>query len=203
MFQDPKQKKQALSHLKKDQKLKSVIISHSFPQWPEKYDLFQGLVESIINQQLSSKAADTITKRFVKLFNAKSFPKPHQIIKVEDETIRKAGLSYSKIKYIKGLSQQVVDKSIDLNSTYKLQDEEALNLLTSIKGIGPWTAEMVLMFTLKRPDIFSMGDIGLRNAIAKLYNVDRNDLDTIQKISQNWSPYRTLASRYLWKSLEE
>jgi DNA-3-methyladenine glycosylase II len=158
-------------------------------------------VESIVSQQLSVKASDTIWKRFKKLFGKKKIT-PDNLLKIEDEQIRAAGISYSKIKYMKGLSTMILKNELNLSAISTLSNEEVLLELTKVKGIGPWTAEMILMFSLGREDVFSLGDIGLRNAIAKLYNIDRDDLKKVEKISETWKPYRTYAARYLWKSLD-
>ncbi len=190
------------SHLKKDKKLLKVIEQFGeLDLLTQKQDLFVDILESIVSQQLSVKASNTIWKRFELLFEKKSI-EPQDLLKIEDEKIREAGISYSKIKYMKGLSQMIVNKSLDLESLKILSDEDVLKELTKVKGIGPWTAEMILMFSLGREDVFSMGDIGLRNAISKIYNVDRDDLETVEKISKKWKPYRTYAARYLWKSLD-
>ena len=164
-------------------------------------DLFVDILESIVSQQLSVKASDTIWKRFKILFGKKKMT-PRNLLTIDDEKIRSSGISYSKIKYMKGLATGIVNKEIDLEALTKLPNEEVLVELTRVKGIGPWTAEMILMFSLAREDVFSLGDIGLRNAIAKIYEIDRDDLKKVAKISNKWKPYRTYAARYLWKSLD-
>jgi len=202
MFKSDKEQKKALKHLQKDPILKKVIAEHEFPSLPDKYDLFQDIIESVIGQQLSTKAAATIRDRFVKLFDSQVFPTPKQVLQVDVEKVRAAGLSYSKIKYIKGFAQEVMHKRLDLEQLKQAEDEIVIEELIKIKGIGRWTAEMILMFSLKRPDVFSMGDLGLRNAVAQLYKIDRDDFRKIEKITLRWKPYRTLASRYLWKTLD-
>lgn len=202
--------KKAIIHLSKDKKLKLIIEKYELPDWEAESDLFADLVESIINQQLSGKAAATIFGRFRKLFTrsissgqeAKTFPKPKDILKVPDEKMRACGISYSKIKYIKGLCEAIVKKELDLKNLSNLQDEEVIIELTKLKGVGRWTAEMILIFSLRRPDIFSTGDLGLRTAVSKIYKIDREDRIKIEKLSKKWSPHRSLASWYLWKSLE-
>lgn len=171
---------------------------------------FRSLVESIVSQQLSVKASDTIFARFVELFvksgaikTARSFPKPEQVLKMSDAKLRKVGLSGSKVKYIKDLAKKVHQKELQLNRLHKMSDEEVIEHLVQVKGIGRWTGEMFLMFSLARPDIFSHGDLGLRNAIQKLYGSKKPLTEKqIQKIVSKWSPHRTLASRYLWRSLD-
>ncbi|HEX3099887.1 MAG TPA: DNA-3-methyladenine glycosylase [Patescibacteria group bacterium] len=169
----------------------------------------RSLVESIVSQQLSVKAADTIFARFVELFVAKgdiktarSFPTPAQLLNMSDAKLRSAGLSGGKVKYIKDLARKVEAKELQLHRLQKMSDEEVVEHLVQVKGIGRWTGEMFLMFSLARPDIFSHGDLGLRNAIIKLYKFKTIPTEKqIQKIVAKWSPHRTLASRYLWKSL--
>lgn len=201
--------KKALEFLKKDVKLKRIIEKYDLPDWSKESDLFEDIVESIINQQLSGKAAATIFGRFKKLFTHSAssgqddkFPTPEQILKVYDEEIRECGVSFQKINYIKGLSTAIVKKELDLDNLKNLIDEDVIKELTKIKGIGRWTAEMILIFSLKRPDIFSVGDLGLRIAVSKLYNIDREDKIRIEKKSKIWSPHRSLVSWFLWRSLE-
>lgn len=198
---DKKILQKAADHLSSDPVMKKLIDTHQDIKWRQEVNLFQDVVESIISQQLSVKAADTITGRFLNLWPGKKFPSPRDILEVEDTKIREKGISYSKISYIKGLSKAVIGSEIDLDSLKDLPDEEVREKLTNLKGIGDWTAEMIMIFSLKRPDVFSMGDIGLRNAISNLYQVDRDDFTKIVKISKKWKPYRSIASRYLWKSL--
>lgn len=187
--------------LSKDPIMKTLISAHELPETKSDPDLYIALIESIISQQLSIKASDTIFKRFLDIFGDKN-PTPGQIITIPDETLRGVGISYAKIKYIKGIDEAVSNKKIDLDALHTMTDEEVITELTKLKGIGRWTAEMLLIFSLKRDDVFSLGDLGLRKAVSKLYNVDREDLKTIGTISMKWSPFRSYASRLLWKSLD-
>lgn len=191
-----------VKHLSKDKTLFKIIEQHG-PIAESKItkDLFVDIVGSIVSQQLSTKAADTIWKRFELLF-PKKLVTPKVLLTIPDDTIRAAGISYSKIKYMKGLAELIVNEELDLEKLIELGDEEVIVELTKVKGIGRWTAEMILMFSLAREDVFSLGDLGLRNAVAKHYNVDRDDLLEVKKISDKWSPYRTLAARYMWRSLD-
>ncbi|HZQ29778.1 MAG TPA: DNA-3-methyladenine glycosylase [Patescibacteria group bacterium] len=192
----------AIKFLRKDPILKKIIDADSFPIFEDRSnDLFASLIRSIANQQLSGKAADTILGRFLNLFGNK-FPKPEEILKKTDDEIRAVGFSYPKVRYIKGLASMVVKKEIDLKKLPKLKDEEVIAELIKIKGVGKWTAEMILIFSLGRPDIFSLGDLGLVTAVSRLYKIDRKNLKKIEKISIGWSPYRSVASWYLWKSLD-
>lgn len=163
---------------------------------------FEDLVEAIVCQQLSDRAGATIFGRFQKLFpNGKLTPE--RVLRLSDETIRSVGTSRSKVGFIKHLAQAVATKSIQLTQLAKMTDEQVIGELTKIRGIGPWTAEMFLMFSLGRQDVFSYGDLGLRKAIKRLYGFKREpSRRTIGRLSRRWSPYRTYACRILWRSLE-
>ncbi len=193
----------ALKHFKNvDPVLYAVAVKIKLDEPGKSEDYFLDLAESIISQQLSIKASDTIFKRFKKLFKDEQIS-PEAILKLDDQKIRECGISFSKIKYIKGIAGAVVDKQINLNKLDKMKDEEVILELVKLKGIGQWTAEMYLMFTLARPDVFSAGDLGLQNAMIKIYNLGpKPKKEELILISSKWSPYRTVASRILWKSLE-
>jgi DNA-3-methyladenine glycosylase II len=171
---------------------------HEFEDRSEK--LYEELIESIIGQQLSGKAADTIYKRFLALFKNNKFPHPDELLKTDVEKLRNAGMSYGKAGYIKNIAQAFKNESLDIKTLKKMSDEEVKKELTKIKGVGNWTAEMTLIFTLKREDVFSLGDAGLRRAIKNLYNIEK-DTD-ILKLSETWKPKRSYACWYLWRSLE-
>lgn len=160
---------------------------------------FADLAETIISQQLSGRAASTIFGRFKRLCGRIT---PENVLKLRDEDMRNCGLSNAKVQYTKDLAKHIKDKKINLAKISLLPNEEIINKLVQVKGIGRWTAEMFLMFTLGREDVFSHGDLGLRNAIKKLYQLDNPTTKEIENIVQKWSPYRTWASRILWKSLD-
>ncbi len=161
--------------------------------------LLEKLVESTISQQLSNKAADTIYNRFLVLFDNK-FPSIKQILDIDIEKLRSAGMSYSKANYVKNIANAFKQGELVIEKIVKMSNEQVIKELTKIKGVGKWTAEMTLIFTLKREDIFSIGDAGLKRAIRNLYNlVDEKE---ILKLSEKWKPKRSFASWYLWRSLE-
>ncbi len=164
-------------------------------------DYFFDLCDSIISQQLSVKAGNTILNRFKALFPDEKIT-PEKVLALSDETIRGVGISYGKISYIKDLATKVLSKEIILEDLVNATNEEVIETLVKIKGIGPWTAEMFLMFTFNRPDVFSVGDLGLKNAIQKIYGVEKPTTKQMLEIATKWSPFRTYASRVLWKSLE-
>jgi DNA-3-methyladenine glycosylase II len=184
----------------KDPVINKLIKKYGELQFRQSTDLFYDLVEAIISQQLSIKASDTIFERFKKLFKNK-FPTPKQILEMPDEKLRSAGISNAKVKYIKSLADFIERKELILEDLDNLTDSEVMIELTKVKGIGKWTAEMFLIFSLQRPDVFSLGDLGLRKAVSNLYNVDINDLAKIEEISLTWKPNRSIVCRYLWKSL--
>lgn len=181
--------------------LKKLIKKYPAPVFEDMSEiLFERLVDSIISQQLSVKAAGTIFSRFQRLFKTKSFPIPKEVLKISDKKIRSAGISFRKISYIKGVAQAFLDEKIISKELKKLSDEEVIIKLTELKGIGKWTAEMILIFSLQRPDVFSIGDAGLRRAIENLYKI--SDQKEMLKLSESWKPHRSTASWYLWRSLE-
>lgn len=200
--------KKILEHFKKaDPKLSKVlkkvykIYGDELFQLNKKELLFDELVESIVSQQLSIKASDAIFKRIIDLMPGKKLL-PENLLKIKDEDLRKTGLSFGKIKYLKDLSEKVSNGELDLNKLDKLENEKVIKELTKVKGIGRWTAEMFLMFALGRPDIFSHSDLGLKNAIKRVYMIKEYKIEEAEKIVIKWSPYRTIAARILWRSLK-
>lgn len=163
---------------------------------------FEDLTESIVSQQLSVKAADTIWKRFIALLPEEKVT-PENVWEIPDQKFRDAGISWSKISYIKDLAKKTMESGIIFEQFEIMTDEEIIEELVKVKGIGRWTAEMFLMFAMERPDVFSYGDLGLRRAIQKWYGFDHEPTQTeAEKIAEKWKPYRTIACRYLWRSLE-
>ena len=200
-------------HLQKvDPVFKKIIGKTKLKERKAHKRYFESLCVAIINQQLSGKAAATIEKRFVALFpngpersrrGGKTFPSPAQILRKSDAKLRTAGLSFQKIGYIKSLAKLVAKGKIDFKKFKKFSDEQIIEKLTEVKGIGRWTAEMFLMFCLGRPDVFSHGDLGLRNAIKKWYKLEiKKHPKKYHQLVESWSPHRTAAARYLWASLD-
>lgn len=182
--------------------LQSLVKKYPKPHFQDRSAfLMRELIESIISQQLSVKAADTIFKRFVELFKNHEFPTAETILQTDDEIIRSAGLSYAKVAYVKSVANAFISDLIDVEKIKKQSDDEVIQELTQIKGIGRWTAEMILISTLNRPDIFSIGDLGLRNAITKLYGI--TDQKKMIELAEKWSPNRSTACWYLWRSIED
>ncbi|EKD67591.1 MAG: hypothetical protein ACD_48C00323G0001 [uncultured bacterium] len=173
----------------------NIAIQHS-----ENY--FLSLCREIITQQLAGGAARAIFGRFEKLFTTETVT-AEKILLIPDQIIRDTGASWAKVKYIKSLAQCVVSKIIHLNKLNELSDAEVIEELVKVKGIGPWTAEMFLMFSLGREDVFSFGDLGLRHSLQKLYKMKKEPtVKQMEKITSKWSPYRTYGALLLWKSLD-
>ena len=150
---------------------------------------------------MSGKAASTIFGRFEKLFGKKKVT-PENILKLPDQKLRDAGMSWGKVKYVKDLAQKTLSKEINLETLETLEEDVVIAELTKVKGIGKWTAEMFLMFTLRRENIFSFGDLGLKKGIAKIYNIKNPTPKQIEKIIKKRHPYKSFGSFALWQSLE-
>jgi DNA-3-methyladenine glycosylase II len=170
-------------------------------QISEEENFLHDLCDHIISQQLAGAASETIFNRFKALFKNKKIT-PQKILDLPDEKLRSVGLSGAKTKYIKDLAKKVFEGELVLEELPKLTNEQVIAELTKVKGIGKWTAEMFLMFNLGREDVFSYGDLGLMNAIIRLYKIEgKPTKDQLEKLEENWKPYRSFASRILWKSL--
>jgi DNA-3-methyladenine glycosylase II len=198
----PQIQKEAIAFLRtSDPILQNVIDAFPEPEWQFGRNHFLELAESICGQQLSTKAADTIWKRFAGLMDEEVTAE--KILEIPDQKIRDAGFSWSKIKYVKDLAQKTIDSPDMFEHFDQMSDQQIIDELVQVKGIGPWTAEMFLMFRMGRPDVFSFGDLGLRNAIKKLYPMQGELTEKkALRIAEKWRPYRTIACRYLWRSLE-
>lgn len=164
-------------------------------------DYFLSLCQSIVNQQLSTLAAATIWKRFIAIF-PDATPDPYLLLDIEIEQLRSVGLSQAKCTYLHSVAEAFTRKTIEFNNLETLDDQEIITQLTQIKGVGVWTAEMFLIFTLDRPDVFSLGDRGLMRAIEKAYGVDTTNKQVVEEIILPWSPYRSYAAKILWRSLD-
>jgi DNA-3-methyladenine glycosylase II len=165
-------------------------------------DYFLSIASAIVGQQLSNRVAEVLWIRLVEL--AGETISPERILNLEEEDLRQIGISYSKIKYLKALATAVSDKTLDFDRLHLFDDEEIVRLLTQVKGIGPWTAEMFLIFSMGRMDVFSVGDGGLQRAVKWLYNLEEiPGREEMLRISSKWKPYRTIAALYLWRALDE
>jgi DNA-3-methyladenine glycosylase II len=190
--------------MRKDPVLATVITRvgacqiASIPMQPP----FMALAEAIASQQLSVKAADTIFRRFCALFAPENIPDPARLLELDAEAIRGAGFSRSKVLFLRDLASHVVEHRLMLDQLHELEDALVLEQLTAVKGIGTWTAEIFLMFRLKRPDIFPADDLGLVKAAQQVYGLrQRPTRQKLLKMAEAWRPYRSIAAWYLWRSL--
>ena len=190
-----------IAHLSKDKKLKKVIDSQSPFILEKRNKVYLRLCSSILSQQLSTTVAKVLYRRFLDLFDGKE-PTTKQILETPAETFRGIGFSNAKASYVHNVCRFFIENKITDEQLHEMENEEIISLLTQIKGVGKWTVEMILMFTLGREDVFALDDLGLKQSVIKLYNIKEPDkkllLKKIEKISLKWSPYRTYASRYLW-----
>ena len=199
------QLRQAELHLSKaDKKLAPVIAASGPCRIKPHTDHYGELVGSIVGQQLSTKAAATIWQRVLALFGGQ-MPTSEQLIKIDDQKLRDAGLSWAKVRYVKDLAEHVLDKRLDLEHIATIPNEQVIEQLTAVKGIGEWSAHMFMMFGLGRLDVLPVGDLGIRKAVMQLYELDKMpDPAAIVTIAtkNNWHPYESVASWYLWQSLD-
>lgn len=191
----------AQKHLSQDPRLKPLIEKIEAPQFTPGRDVYFDLLESIVSQQLSVKVADVIFGRFVNLFSDKK-PLPELVVACPFEQLRSVGLSNQKASYIQNTAQFFIEKDLK-NTDWSSQTEtEILQTLTQIKGVGKWTVEMIMMFSLGKPDVFPIDDLGIQQAMIKLYQIEETGKSLRTKmleIAEPWRPYRTTASRYLWR----
>lgn len=167
---------------------------------PLEQDCFAALASAIVGQQLSGRVADVIWNRLKTLMGGGATPEG--ILAADDADLRGIGLSAGKARYVKALAEAVTGGAVQLESLEALDDEAIIETLTAVKGIGRWTAEMFLIFTLGRSDVFSCGDGGLQRAVQKLHNVEPTKVNLL-RVSERWKPYRTYASLYLWRTLDQ
>ncbi|MBS1596902.1 MAG: DNA-3-methyladenine glycosylase 2 family protein [Bacteroidetes bacterium] len=194
-----------IPHLSKDKKLKKLIEQHIEKRAPMKLvrrkKIYIHLCGSIMSQQLSTKVADIIHKRFLALYDGE--PTPQQILDTPFDTLRAIGLSNAKANYVQNVARFAIEQGMEYANLDKMENEQVIEYLTQIKGVGRWTTEMLLMFTLGREDVFAIDDLGIQNAMIKLYKLDVSDKkklrENLLRISKKWSPYRTYACMHLWR----
>ena len=191
-----------LEHLSKDKKLKKLIETVEPYALEKRKNVCLRLCASIMSQQLSTKVATIIHNRFLALYGGKE-PTPQQILDTPFDQLRGIGLSNAKTNYVKNVAQFELDHGMDAKTLNKMDNEAVITYLTQIKGVGRWTVEMLLMFAMGREDVFAADDLGVQNAMIKLYKLDRADKkkfrEEMLRISQKWSPYRTYACLHLWR----
>lgn len=194
----------ALAHLRaSDPKLVPLIEQHGAPTLAPATDPLQSLARAIVGQQLSGKAAATIWGRFLDLYPRRRMPKPAKILATPDASLRAAGLSGAKAAAIKDLARHVVEKRLVPSKLPAATDEEVAQMLLPVRGIGPWSVDMFLMFALARPDVLPVGDLGIRKGMQRHFALRKlPEAPRMVKLAEPWRPYRTVASWYMWRLLE-
>lgn len=190
-----------ITHLQKDKKL-AKILGTKLHELKLHKNIPLRLMASIMSQQLSTKVAAVIYKRFLELYNGKE-PKPQQVLDTPFDKLRGIGLSNAKVSYVQNVAEFCIQHKITDKKLLKMSNEEIIELLTQIKGVGRWTVEMLLMFTLGREDVFAPDDLGIQQAMIKTYKLDASNKKALRekmiKLSEKWKPYRTYACLHLWK----
>jgi DNA-3-methyladenine glycosylase II len=189
--------------------LKSIFEKHRGTPLVLDFDPYNCLLKCIVHQQLNLAFAHTLTERFVKTFGFEEdgvlfYPQPETVANLKVEDLRELQFSGRKAEYVIGVAREIVNGNLDLHSLHEKTDEEIMKELVKLRGVGPWTVQNLLMFGLGRPNLFPAADIGLQNALKKLYNLEKKPtLEEMEKYKQDWEPYLSYASLYLWRSLEE
>ena len=190
-----------LQHLQKDKKLAKILMEPLSPLRLHK-NIALRLIASIMSQQLSTKVAKVIYHRFLELFEGKE-PKPQQVLDTPSIVLRNIGLSNAKVSYVKNVAMFCLENKISDKKLLSMSNQEIIDKLVAIKGVGQWTVEMLLMFTLGREDVFAVDDLGIQQAMIKLYNLDTSNKKLLKekmaKLADKWSPYRTYACLHLWQ----
>jgi DNA-3-methyladenine glycosylase II len=192
---------QHIAHLSKDKKLKKIIELQEPYILQKRKQVWLHLCASIMSQQLSTKVADVIYKRFLQLF-PKQKPTPQMVIDMPFETLRAIGLSNAKTNYVKNVCTFFIEEKITDAKLHAMDNEALIKYLTQIKGVGQWTVEMILMFTLGREDVLALDDLGIQQSMIRLYKIETTNKKELREkmlqLSARWIPYRTYACRYLW-----
>ena len=196
--------KLSLKILRKDPKMAALIKAHGAPEitkWHGNVSIFESLLRSIVYQQLSGKAAGTIHARVLAYFSGK--PSPAALLKISRPRLRKAGLSAQKVEYVRDLAKKSLDGTIDEKQFPKMSSQEIIDHLVQVKGIGEWTAQMMLIFKLHRLDILPVGDLAIRNAFRDVYGLKKTpNKQAMEKIAAPWRAHASVASWYLWRSTD-
>jgi DNA-3-methyladenine glycosylase II len=191
-----------IQHLLKDKKFRKVLELQDPHKLVRRKKIYLYLCASIMSQQLSTKVADVIYKRFLALYGKKE-PTTQQILDTPFETLRGIGLSNAKTNYVQNVCRFFIEEGLDDKHLYKMTSEEVQQKLIQIKGVGKWTTEMILMFALKHEDVFPVDDLGIQQAITRLYKLDTSNKKLLQeqmhKVAEKWRPYRTYACVHLWR----
>lgn len=191
----------AKQHLLAHTELGPIIQTVEMPDFAPSGRVYYDLLESIVSQQLSVKIATIIFNRFLDLFPDK-YPHPEQVLALDNQRLRSVGLSNQKAAYLQNVAFFAQQHDLESFDWGAMSDEDIIKFLTQIKGVGRWTTEMILMFTLCRPDVLPVDDLGIQQAMTRLFGITETGKDLKKRmieLAEDWRPYRTVASRYLWK----
>jgi DNA-3-methyladenine glycosylase II len=192
----------AIAHLRDEPVLRPLLTQIEMPDFTPTGKIYYNLLESIVSQQLSVKVANVIFGRFLSLF-PDQYPHPVQVTALATDQLRSVGLSGQKAGYLQNVAQFALTNDLENRDWNKMSDEEIIAFLTQIKGVGKWTVQMLLMFSLARPDVFPVDDLGVQQAIQKLYKIQEQNTRLLKikmtEIAEPWRPWRTVACRYLWR----
>ncbi|WP_299986371.1 DNA-3-methyladenine glycosylase 2 family protein [uncultured Pontibacter sp.] len=194
---------EVLTILRQDPVMAQIVEQGRSIESSRSEDIYFRLLSAIVSQQLSTKAAATIFGRFKELF-PDNYPHPHLVLETPDETLRGAGLSFQKIGYVRNVASFAQGGNLEHALIDAMEDDALIQHLTQIKGIGRWTVEMLLMFALERPDVMPVDDLGIQNAMKRQYNLNETGKELkarMLEIAEKWRPYRTIACKHLWQSL--
>lgn len=191
------------SLLKKDPTLQDLFYDPPIENLQSESNFFQSIIRSIVYQQLSGKAAKKIHERFIDIFKLGKYPDPEAVLNISKEQLKSVGLSYMKVNYIKNVATYFIENPQLITTLDQKNDQEIIDIFSSIKGVGVWTVQMFLMFTLNRPDVFPVTDLALQKGYSAYYK-KKNLADPKKMLnhSKEWIPYRTTMSLYLWRYLE-
>jgi DNA-3-methyladenine glycosylase II len=187
-------------HLSKDPILAKAVAIIELPDIQSSEDIYYSLLDSIVSQQLSVKVADVIFKRFLGLFDG-GYPEANILINLDPETMRSVGLSYQKAGYLKNVAEFFIKENLENKDWDSFTDDELVDYLSQIKGVGKWTVQMILMFTLKRLDVMPIDDLGIQQGMMLLYGLEKDKAlkTNMLTIAEAWQPYRSEACRYIWR----
>jgi DNA-3-methyladenine glycosylase II len=205
VLKNPGIPQEAISHLKKDIVLAEIISNTILPENNSEGNVYKDLIKSITSQQLSTTVARVIFNRLCMLYDGMS-PTPGQLIDTDHETLRSVGYSNQKARYIKNVALFFEDKNQEFDYWTMIENEKVIEELTSIKGVGKWTVQMILIFTLERPDVFPVDDLGIQMGMKHFYNLNTEKkalMQEMETIADHWRPFRTYASRYIWAAKDK
>jgi len=192
---------EAMAHLHKEPNISRVLQAIEMPDFTPSRKIYFDLLESIVSQQLSVKVATVIFNRFLALF-PDNYPHPELVIAIETTQLRSVGLSNQKAGYLQNVAQFALAHDLENKDWHTMSDDEVIQFLTQIKGVGKWTVQMLLMFSLGRPDVLPIDDLGIQQGMAKIFGLQETGKELKNKmveLAEPWRPWRTVACRYVWR----